>query len=98
MFIHEQFIARLHCRKFQYFRFGSDEPGIVFLRERRDFEEISVKLINNNAVGFAHNERPSVLSPAGLSESRRSYLTKSVIQYISESKRNVFISNSEWYI
>ncbi|KAH3834847.1 hypothetical protein DPMN_108180 [Dreissena polymorpha] len=74
-FIEPRLKAVQGIRKFQYFRFDSDAPGIVFFRERRDTEEISVKLINNNAVDFAHNERPSVLSPAGLSESRRRYLT-----------------------
>ena len=80
----------LFYRKFQYFRFESDKPGIVIARIEPDGAEQSIHVLKDPGFRFESAVRPSIIPAGGLSAERRAYLARSVRPYVSEECQHVY--------
>ena len=77
-------------RKYQYFLFDSERPGVVTMRKARGADETSVQILRNPAFRFATGARPAVVEPAGMSHARRQYLSRSVRPYVGAASHEYF--------
>ena len=64
----------LFYRKFQYFRFEYDKPGIVIAIIGSDGAEQLIHVLKNPGFCFESAVRPSIIPAGGLSAERRAYL------------------------
>ena len=68
-------------RKFSYFRFHRNQPGIVHLRKRLGDEETSVRLLKTGEVP-PNSMEPARLMPSGLTLDRQHYLFKQIRPFV----------------
>ena len=68
-------------RKFSYFRFHHDQPGIVHVRERINGGETAIRLLKRG-IDPPNAMAPDVLKPAGLSLERQNYLYRHIRPFV----------------
>ncbi|XP_048771609.1 uncharacterized protein LOC125677540 [Ostrea edulis] len=69
-------------RKYHHFRFTSEEPWNVYVKERVDSDEKMVFLKKNGSPSFDAAALPEILLPVGLTRERQQYLYRNVRPYV----------------
>lgn len=75
-------------RKFAYFRFHHDQPGVVYVRERIGDEETAIRLLKRG-VDPPNNLNPAMLEPAGLTIDRQQYLFTHIRPFVRPACKDV---------
>ena len=66
-------------KKYHHFRYDLSKPGVVFVREHADTQEVEFDLTKGTSLWSPDaNELPSVVPPKGLSAERQTYLYDSI--------------------
>lgn len=76
------FFFLFYNRKYQYFKFSSDEPGTVLVRQGVDSDEIKVNILRDKRYCFTSASRPAVVNAHGLTQERQRYLYHTVRPYV----------------
>lgn len=73
-FLSQYFNKLPNIKKYHHFRFSTDEPGKVYVKEYKSSPEHAVMLLKDRAVVPRPSVLPQKLKPEGLSEERKNYL------------------------
>lgn len=90
LFLEGTFKPLKSIRKYQYFRFSSDEPGVVTVKTNRDGNEEKMCILKDPRFRFVSWDRPAELQPPGLSQERHRYLYDHVRPYVRPALQNEF--------
>ena len=77
--------------KYQYFRFSSSTPGIVYVRTSCSAEEKPIKIFKKKvtAATVKRARLPPLIPPAGLTDERRKYLYEQIRPFVSPQYQDV---------
>ncbi|XP_052214814.1 uncharacterized protein LOC127833547 [Dreissena polymorpha] len=81
-FLGDHLKALAGIRKYQYFKFCVDEPGLVTVRAAGDATAMTVCILKDSAFRFRDAGRPGIVHAAGLNKARQHYLHKTVRPYV----------------
>ena len=88
-FLDERFKAVHGIRSLQHFRFSSDSPGSVFVKEAANGEEREVGILCPAHPPIRKTLLPSTIKAAGLTLERKRYLYTSVREHVWEPYKDV---------
>jgi hypothetical protein len=74
-------------RKFHHFRFESENPWSVYVKERVDSDEKEICLRKNGSPSFDPAVLPEILHPVGLTRERQQYLYRNVRPYVRPAQQ-----------
>ena len=69
--------------------FDHEKPGVVTMRQGMGDEDKQVQILKDPSFKFS-DVRPPPMEPAGMSDARRQYLSRSVRPYIRTSSYDYF--------
>ena len=87
-FLQSRFKVLHNIKSYHHFRFSSEAPGIVFVREHVDTEEHKLLLLRDSTWRPSQLHLPPIITPLGLSLDRQWYLYDSIRQFCPESARD----------
>lgn len=79
----------LFYRNYQYFKFSSDNPGMVTVRTERHGVETALQITKSQNHVFAVDQMPDVLPAAGLTVERQRYLYRIVRPFVRDMYQDV---------
>lgn len=89
-FLSQKFRRLSGITKFQHFRFSSEFPGSVKVKETVDGPETTFKLATVSADSLVASDLPEVLPAGGITEDRKAYLVKHVLEFCRPENRDAF--------
>ena len=72
-----------------HFRFTSDHPGVVFVKNADDMVERKINLLKNTSWKPTPANLPQQIILPGLSEERKVYLYQKIREYCSDDGKNI---------
>ena len=81
-FLNLHFKAIKGIRKYHFFRFSSQEPGIVTVKETADSEEQKINILKMPGFRFGGTNSPEIIQPKGMSRARLEYLYNTVRPFV----------------
>ena len=77
-------ISQMH-----HFRFTSDHPGVVFVKNADDMDERKINLLKNTSWRPTPADLPQQIIPPGLSEERKVYLYQKIREFCPDNVKDI---------
>ena len=87
-FLSPHFRTIRNLKTYHHFRFSSETPGVVFVKEHEYTAEHEIVLLNDASWKPTETQLPPIIDPPGLSLDRQWYLYNSIRQFCPEQVRD----------